>query len=1546
MSRAPDATALTDTEGSLSYAELDAASTSLAHTLAAHGVSRGDRVVLCLDRSRAVIVALLAILKAGAAYVPVEAAYPPARRELLVRDAAPSLILVNEATAALFAALGPCLRLGGAAEPSPPQREALPELEPETPAYVLYTSGSTGTPKGVVVPHRAIQRLVRPATYARLDPSVIVLQAAPVAFDASTFEIWGPLLNGGAVVLHSERVPTARGLGAAIRRHGVTTMWLTAGLFNAVIDEDPAALAPLRELLIGGEALSVHHVRRAQQALPETAIINGYGPTETTTFATCYSIPRPIPEAWTAIPIGLPIHETTLHVLDETLHPVASGEVGELFIGGAGVALGYLGRPELTAERFLELPGAPGKKVYRTGDRVRFDASGALEFCGRADQQVKIRGYRIELGEIEHALAELPGVARCVVAAPAGASGERRLVAYVVSATEKPPAPDSLRRALLDRLPDYMVPAAFVFIDRVPVTDNGKIDYRALPVPTRARPELGASFVAPRSDLERLLAATWSELLELDRIGVHDNLFELGASSLMVVRFAGQFERLHQRRLTVIQVFETPTVAGLAEALQGTDPTGALSRIARRRSDRTTREGIAVIGLGGRFPGAGDVARFWRNLLAGVESITYFGEDLDPDVPASLASDSAYVRARGILTGAEEFDASFFGINPKEAALMDPQQRLLLEIGWETLEHAGYATSRYDGVIGVFAGKYNDTYHSENVLTRPELIEEAGSLLAMIGSEKDYVSTVLAYRLGLMGPAVSVHTACSTSLVAVVLAMQSLRFGQCDMALAGGASLTVPIRSGYLYQEGAMLSPDGHTRTFDAAASGTVFSDGVSMVLLKRLSDALRDGDHVYGVLRGGAIGNDGGARASFTAPSAAGQAAVVAMAHADADVDPRQIGYVEAHGTATPIGDPIELEGLSRAFRLHTEERGFCAIGSVKSNVGHLTIAAGGAGLIKTVLALHEGVIPPSLHFVAPNPRLNLESSPFFVAARALPWPRTDTPRYAGVSAFGFGGTNAHVVVTEPPPTTPPVPHEGPALLLLSARSADALERMSARLADHLESSDPELADVAWTLHVGRARFPHRRAVIAGDRSAAAAHLRQPDPRHAFTARFDGTPPQVVFAFPGQGAQYAGMGASLYRRHPVFREQADRCLAALAPSSTRDFASLLFDASAGGSADAADLTQTAVTQPALFVLEYALARLWMSWGVEPAAMIGHSVGEFVAATLAGVFVVEDAIRLVAARGELMQAQPPGTMLSVRMSAAALEPRLSPSLAIATDNGPELCVVAGPETEIADLERQLGAANVGHRRLVTSHAFHSAMMDPAVPPFLELLGGVRLSPPARRFISTATGSWIREEEACDPRYWALHLRRRVRFREGIATLLEGSGQLLLEVGPRATLGTLARQQATSQVLPCVSSLVDSVANEQTALALAAGRLWTADVDLDPVAIHGAGRRRVALPTYPFERKRYWIDKAKTARDVPTTRSPDGSTTAHGGASSLAPAPATAPATPPPDASDELVGVFAEQLRLMQLQLDLLGGGAAASPTPTPKPSDPRPMDSE
>lgn len=662
-----------------------------------------------------------------------------------------------------------------------------------------------------------------------------------------------------------------------------------------------------------------------------------------------------------------------------------------------------------------------------------------------------------------------------------------------------------------------------------------------------------------------------------------------------------------------------------------------------------------------------------------------------------------------------------------------------------------------------------------------------------------------------------------------------------------------------------MLSPDGHTRAFDAKAQGTVFSDGAAVVMLKRLSDAMADGDQVFAVVLGGAVNNDGGGKASFTAPSSDGQAAVIAMAHERARVDPRSISYVETHGTGTPVGDPIEIEGLTRAFRRGTEENGFCRIGSVKSNVGHLVIAAGATGLIKTALSLAERRIPATLHFSAPNPSIAFSTSPFVVNSELTQWPDDGRPRRAGVSSFGVGGTNAHVVLEEAPARPESEPASGPQLLVLSARTPTALARASERLAEHLDSQPHvNLADVAWTLAVGRKSFPHRLAIVADQPTDAVTQLRSPEVAAMAARSRPARPSDVVFLFPGQGATYPGMGRSLYGSEPEFRIALDECAASLGKTVDFDLHECMFS-------DVPEaMTPTAIMQPATFALEYALARMWISQGLTPAAMIGHSVGEFVAATLAGVFSLAAAMGLIAKRGALMQAQPPGTMLSVRMSLAELASRLPSELSLAAENAPGSCVVSGTLDAVAKFQAQLESEGVACRALRTSHAFHSQMMEPVVAPFRAEVAAIELSAPRIPIVSTATGNWLDEESATSPDYWAAHLREPVRFSSAIGRVLDKPSRVLLEVGPRATLCALSRQHPSTQQhrIATVASLGDSPATEANSVRLATGELWVRGVAVDTTWFdRRQTRHRVRLPTYPFERQRYWIEAAPAGNVV-------------------------------------------------------------------------------
>lgn len=888
-------------------------------------------------------------------------------------------------------------------------------------------------------------------------------------------------------------------------------------------------------------------------------------------------------------------------------------------------------------------------------------------------------------------------------------------------------------------------------------------------------------------------------------------------------------------------------------------------------------EGIAIIGMAGRFPGAADIDAFWENLQQGVESISRFS-DSELEVNGPETRDPNYIKARGVLENVDLFDAAFFGLTPKEAAQTDPQHRLFLECAWEALEQGGYDSERYSGSVGVYGGCSLNTYLLANLCQDRAFIEgilpfhQIGAQAALLGNDKDFLVTRVSYKLNLRGPSMVIQSACSTSLVAICQACQSLMNFQCDMALAGGVSISFPQRRGYLYQEGGLASKDGHCRAFDALAEGTVFGGGVGVVLLKRLSDAISDGDHIHAVIKGFALNNDGSGKVSYMAPSIDGQAEVVASAQAQAGVAADTISYVETHGTGTPLGDPIEIAGLTKAFRLSTDKSGFCAIGSVKTNVGHLESAGGVAGLIKTVLALQHRQQPPSLHFVKPNPAIDFANTPFYVNAHLSEWKQNGHPLRAGVSSFGVGGTNAHIVLEEAP-IGQSEPSRRPAqLLVISARSAEALETQTARLATFLKTStSTSLADLAYTLQTGRRQFNHRRALTAGSLADAVEQLEKRDPKRVFTSHAERRDPPVVFMFPGQGAQAVNMGKELYECEPVFRSVLEECCVILQPDLGLDLRHVLYPPK-GEEADAQHrLTETWITQPALFAVEYALARLWMSWGIKPAAMIGHSVGEYVAATLSGVFELKDGLHLLATRARLMQNLPGGSMLAIRAPEADVLPLLGGDISLAAVNAASSCVVSGPTPAILTLQNHLKEHGVATRTLATSHAFHSSMMDALREPFTALVARTPRGVPRIPYIANATSQWMTAEDASDVTYWFNHLRMPVRFAEGLAELAKDSNRILLEVGPGQTLSTLARQNAARPKEQLVVSSLSSSndGTEVSAILSALGQLWLAGETIDWKELHhGETRLRIPLPTYPFERKRYWVEAPKGGTAIP------------------------------------------------------------------------------
>ncbi len=872
---------------------------------------------------------------------------------------------------------------------------------------------------------------------------------------------------------------------------------------------------------------------------------------------------------------------------------------------------------------------------------------------------------------------------------------------------------------------------------------------------------------------------------------------------------------------------------------------------------------IAVVGMSGRFPGARDVDTLWNRVKAGEDCLTDLTrlQALDAGADAKATKSPDYVLRDGMIEDVEAFDAGFFGISGRDAAVMDPQHRHFMECAWEALEAAAQVPERFEGSIGVFGGSGMNTYLINNLITNPELVEQLGwFLLRHTSNDKDFLTTTVSYKLGLTGPSVNVQTACSTSLVAVHLAAQSLLTYECDLALAGGTTIEFPHGTGYEYREGEILSPTGHCRAFDADSGGTVLTSGVAVVALRRMADALDDGDPVLAVIKASAINNDGNRKVGYLAPSVDGHADAVRDALNLGGIDPRSIGLLEAHGTGTALGDPIEVAALTEAFRSGTTENGFCRLTSTKPNIGHLDTAAGTASLIKTVQALRHQTLPPIANHTGPNPLLEIEKTPFVLSGEAEAWEPTDGPRRAGVSSLGVGGTNAHVIVEEAPPAAPSEPARSHQVLSLSAESTASLDEAAERLATFLEANpDTNLADVANTLLTGRRAMTHRRIVVAADAASAPTDLRGPDPRLRRTASVTDTTPQVVFTFPGGGSQYLNMGCGLDERFDTFH-----AIRAEGIEIARRLGHPEPDALGADGVAEETLRRPTVSLPAVFIASVALARQWMAWGVEPDAMVGHSLGEYVAAHLADVLSFEDALKLVLVRSALMEdvSSDNAAMLVIPLPAEEVEPRLGSELSLAVINAEDEHVVAGPAEHVERLAQELEADGVDATRIPLAAAAHSSMLDPVLEEFRTAVSAITLSAPTRPYVSNLSGDWIAPEEATDPDYWVRHLRHTVQYHKGLQTALSSTPSVLIELGPGHSLSSYAkRTELPVAAIPTLRHPNHDV-DDVTFTLGAFSHLWLHGIDVDLSHTMGADRRRLTLPTYPFQRERHWIEPGK------------------------------------------------------------------------------------
>ncbi|MCX8132089.1 MAG: amino acid adenylation domain-containing protein [Clostridia bacterium] len=1081
--KTPESIAAVCGNSSLTYQELNEYSNQLAHYLSDHGVGQESIVGIYIDRSTEMLIALLGIHKAGAAYLPMDPIFPKERLAYMIDNSQTGIILTEKKLSASLPDNNAQIigldtewdKISGYSTENPARKYDAKNL-----AYVIYTSGSTGKPKGVQIEQGALVNfLVSMAEKTEITRKDALLAVTTLSFDIAGLELYMPLITGASVVIaQRDEVTDGDRLIKMLSQHGITLMQATPATWRLLIESGWSGKNDLR-ILCGGEALPRD---LANQLLDSCSILlNVYGPTETTIWSTIAAVEA----SEGAVHIGKPIANTQVYVLDKLMNPVPVGIPGELLIGGDGLARGYLHLPELTEEKFIPNPfnEKEGERLYRTGDLVKYRSDGNIEFVGRIDHQVKIRGFRIELGEIEILLNQNPSVKESVVVAKEMDSGEKFLAAYIVPSSQEgleELGTEKLRKYLREKLPDYMIPAAFMVMDSFPLTPNGKIDRKTLPMPEGFRPQLGTNYAAPTSEIEKSLIAIWQDVLKLERIGVNDNFFDLGGHSLLLAQVRSKIGKVLNKEISMMELFKYPTVSTLARFISGEEDAQTEGSSAKKKKEKTGKTDIAVIGLSGRFPGAKNIEEFWTNLCNGIESISRFTDEqvMEEGVAPDVLKKPGYVKAWGALDDIDKFDAHFFGYNPREAEVLDPQQRIFLEESWKALEDAGYDSGKYNGLIGVYASVGMNTYAKNLWDDRSKGL--ANDYQIMTSNDKDFLATRVAYKMNLEGPGVTVQTACSSSLVAVHLACQSLISGECDMALAGGVSIRMPQKAGYLYQEGMILSPDGHCRAFDEQAKGTVGGNGAGVVVLKRLEDAVSDGDSISAVIKGTAINNDGALKMGYTAPSIDGQSKAIEEAQSKSGIAPDTITYIEAHGTGTPLGDPIEIEALTKVFSRKTDKKGYCAIGSVKTNVGHLDAASGVTGLIKTVLALRHKKIPPSLNFKSPNPKIDFKNTPFFVNNTLNEWKSENSPLRAGISSFGIGGTNAHAVLEEAPAVESSTCCNAQYLLVLSAKNDKALERLTVQFTDFLKrNKDSDLADIAYTLQIGRKEFECRRFLI-----------------------------------------------------------------------------------------------------------------------------------------------------------------------------------------------------------------------------------------------------------------------------------------------------------------------------------------------------------------------------------------------------------------------------------------------------------------------------------
>lgn len=1455
----------------LSFTELDALSDTYARWISEQTGGEVVTVGVCLQRAAALPAVLLGIWKAGCAFVPVDPEYPAARIAVMMNESNAGLLLIN--TEIQIDQLDiPVLELPVLSSVDNSTGITAPQPEPGKLAYIMFTSGSSGQPKGVMITHGALSNLLQSMRHRPgMSSEDTLLAITSLSFDIALLEILLPLISGGCLQIASVTAATDPGrIIDGLNDQRVTLCQATPSTWRLLLKCGWQARAGLR-IWSGGEALDA---ALADRLLSQgDALWNLYGPTETT----IWSCLQQVEDSGLANSIGRPVANTTVQVLDADGRQLPAGVPGELVIGGTGLALGYCGEAGVQQQAFIETgDGDATVRAYRTGDRVYVDDGGRLRFIGRTDRQIKWRGVRIELDEIEAVLNAMPGVGENAVWLQQ-VDGSAGLIACAVtpaaSAVEKITA-GSVKAILTRHLPASMLPERIVITEQLPRLASGKLDRKRLPALVQGRPSASAG-----DQLESRIAAVWSDVLGHADFSETDNFFDVGGHSMLLLNAHQRLTEVLDSELQPIDLFTHTSINALADWLRSrgvahADPGGQpLIEATGGSRPRQEETAIAVIGMAGRFPQAADMAEFWDNLCAGRESIQTLDEQTlsEQGVPAALLTDERYVRRASVIDNADAFDAGFFGLSAREAELLDPQHRLLLEWCYLCLEDAGYDYRRLSQRVGLFAGTGISSYLIYNLWpNRSEILRGISPLELLYANDKDYAVTRTSYQLNLRGPSVSLGTACSTGLVAVHQACTSLLHGECEMALAAAVKLAVPQQVGYIHQPGGILSADGHCRPFDAEAGGTVFGSGGCSILLKPLSAAEKDGDDIYAVIRGSAINNDGHEKLGFTAPSVNGQAAVIRAAMQQAGINAGEVGYIEAHGTGTQLGDPVEVAALNQIFQaVPTAPSGQpCRLGSVKANIGHLDTAAGIAGLAKVVLSLRHGCIPPSINFERLNERIDWNAERFQINTATEDWPAPPGQRMAGVSSFGIGGSNAHVIVQDyQRPSNDnqrPDTLDKPRLCVLSAETPAALEArvsdLAAWLAEHRQTV---LDDVAYTLQTGRPEMRHRLAVAADSIEGLRKQLEQPPETSSAVTAVSGR--RLIWLFPGQGLELSANAAGLYHAWPVYRQAFDDCCEQVTRASGPDLRRLLLEPDQQPSDQ---LMQTRILQPALFAAQYSLAQLLQQFGLHPSVMLGHSLGEITAACLAGVFELETAVRLVVMRGEQMQAAPDGAMLAVFAPAEELAGHMPGAIRIAGYNAATVTVVSGPPQQVADFAQQCQARDVQTRSLPVDRAFHTPDMQAAADRISEFLHTARLQPPGAGLLSTLQGDWADERMASGD-YWRRQALEPVRFYQCLNALQLSADDTVIELDLNSALTRLllahpdAQPELAAPAVPAKNSAADEDAGTAARIGLLnmVAHAWQRGWPIDWGALDEySGRRRVHLPLYRFARERYWVDR--------------------------------------------------------------------------------------